>query len=188
MLDPARIVVLGGGGSRRLGHDKLAARLGAATVLDVLLSSLAASHPGAPLMVVGAERPTGTPVTWRREHPPGGGPVAGVAVAVADLDPGAVVAVVAGDQPFAAPALAVLLTALGDRPDGAIGVDPSGHDQPLLAVYRVGALQRGIGVESAGRSVRSVLSTLTVVRVPLQAKWCLDVDTAADLATVRAHL
>lgn len=189
--DPLRrVVVLAGGGSRRLGHDKMAAALGDTTVLDTLLDAVARHQQHVPVVVVGPQRSTRTEVGWRREHPPGGGPVAGLAAAIADLDPPDVVGVVAGDQPFAAPALGVLLAALraDELADAAIGVDPGGHDQPLLGVYRAGPLQRAIGEVAAGRSVRSVVGALAVVRVPLQVQWCLDVDTAADLAAVRAAL
>lgn len=179
-----RVVVLGGGGSRRLGQDKLAAQLGASTVLDTLLAGLVGVLADAQITVVGPARPTCVPVRWCQESPPGGGPVAGLAAALPD-DPDAVVGVVAGDQPFAAAALPVLLGARGQA-DAAIGVDSSGRDQPLLGAYRTGPLRAAIGAQASGRAVHSVLSQLTVVRVSLDAAWCLDVDTAADLATARA--
>ena len=177
------VIVLGGGDSQRLGHDKLAALLGEVTVLDTLLAGLASALPGVPVSVVGPQRATLLPVTWCREEPVGGGPVAGLAVAL-PLDPDAVVAVVAGDQPFAAAALAPLGSALGSS-DGAIGVDPSGRDQPLLSIYLAGPLRLAVGAQPAGQSVRSMLSRLRVVRVPLEGRWCLDVDTAADLDAAR---
>lgn len=184
-LPLARVVVLAGGGSRRLGHDKLAAALGSGTVLDALLTGLAAAAPGVPVTAVGPPRTTALPVTWVREEPAGGGPVAGLVAGLAGLDDTAVVAVLAGDAPFAAPALGPLAAALRDT-DAAVGTDPDGHDQPLLALYRVGPLRRAVGPRAAGSSVRSVLGRLTAVRVPLAPLWCLDVDTADDLAAVRA--
>ena len=90
----------------------------------------------------------------------------------------------AGDQPFVGPALPLLLAARGDA-DAAIGVDPSGSDQPLTGCYRVGPLRRAVGADPAGRSVRSLLTALTVVRVALSVPASLDVDTAADLAQAR---
>ena len=63
----ALVVVLGGGGSRRLGHDKLAALIGDSSVLDTLLAGLAAALPAVPVAVVGPERATALPVTWCRE-------------------------------------------------------------------------------------------------------------------------
>ena len=181
------VIVLGGGGSRRLGHDKLAASIGDLSVLDTLLAGLANALPGVPVAVVGPERATSLPVTWSREEPAGGGPVAGLAAALGLApagDPRAVVAVVAGDQPFAAPALPLLVAALAGH-DGAMGVDPSGRDQPLLAAYRCGPLRQAVGAQPAGQSMRAMVSRLTVVRVPLEGQWCLDVDTAADLDAAR---
>lgn len=183
-----QVVVLAGGSSRRLGEDKLAATLGSSTVLDTLLLGIAAVLPQVPVTVVGPERAAAVEVTWRREHPTGGGPLAGLGAALTDVDQLAVVLALAGDQPFASPALPVLLAALaaaGTSADAAIGVDPTGHDQPLLAAYRAGPLNQAMGAAPGGRSVRDVVGRLTVVRVPLPARWCLDVDTAADLAVAR---
>ena len=179
------MVVLAGGGSQRLGHDKLAAALGRAgggvTVLDALLTGVRDALPLVDVTAVGPLRTTTQPVTWVREDPPGGGPVAGLSAGLVGLDDGDVVVVLAGDQPFVGPALPLLLDALGDA-EGAIGVDPSGADQPLTGCYRVGPLRQAVGADPAGRSVRSVIVALTVVRVPLSAQASLDVDTAADLA------
>ena len=177
------MIVLGGGGSRRLGQDKLAAQLGATTVLDTLLAGLVDVLGAPSITVVGPARPTCVPVRWRQESPPGGGPVAGLALALPD-DPSAVVTLVAGDHPFAAAALPVLLGARRGA-DAAIGVDPSGRDQPLLGAYLSGPLRSAIGPQPHGLAMRPVVSRLTVVRVPLDAQWCLDVDTAADLAAAR---
>ena len=180
------MVVLAGGGSTRLGHDKLAATLGRrVTVLDTLLAGVRDALPTVDVTAVGPHRTTGAPVTWVREDPPGGGPVAGLSAGLGGLDDDDVVVVLAGDQPFVGPALPQLLEALGQA-DAAIGVDPSGADQPLTGCYRVGPLRRAVGAEPAGRSVRSLLASLTVVRVALSAHAGLDVDTVADLAAARA--
>ncbi len=180
------MLVLAGGGSRRLGHDKLAATLGrGVTVLDALLAGVHDALPLVDVTAVGPRRTTTQPVTWVREDPPGGGPVAGLAAGLVGLDDGDVVVVLAGDQPFVGPALPLLLAARGDA-DAAIGVDPSGSDQPLTGCYRVGPLRRAVGADPAGRSVRSLLTALTVVRVALSVPASLDVDTAADLAQARS--
>ncbi len=182
---PARVIVLAGGGSRRLGHDKLTATIGGdVTVLDNLLAGVRAALPLVDVTAVGPQRTTTQPLTWVREDPPGGGPVAGLAAGLAGLADGDVVVVLAGDQPFVGPALPSLLAALGDA-DAAIGVDPSGADQPLTGCYRVGPLRGAVGADPAGRSVRSLLTALSVVRVALTARASLDVDTAADLARAR---
>jgi molybdopterin-guanine dinucleotide biosynthesis protein A len=191
------VVVLAGGGSRRLGQDKTRVLVGALPVLDRLLSGLAEVVPGVPVVVVGPQRPTAAPVTWCREDPPGGGPVAGLAAGLAQPVPqretpvsdDGVLAVLAGDLPFAAPAVGLLLAALASAPagtDGALGVDPDGDDQLLIGVHRTGPLRRAVAARAGVGSVRGVVSRLSVVRVPLPSPMTLDVDTPEDLERARA--
>jgi hypothetical protein len=100
-----------------------------------------------------------------------------------------VVAVLAGDLPFAAPAVGLLLAALASAPagtDGALGVDSRGDDQLLVGVHRTGALRVAVAARSGVGSVRGVVSRLSVVRVPLPWPLTLDVDTAEDLEQARA--
>src|SRR5881409_3827494 len=80
---PRRVVVLAGGGSRRLGRDKLAEDLDGRPVLRALLDGVRAVAPDAEVVVVG---PPGRAVAGAivvREDPPGGGPVAGLAAGLA---------------------------------------------------------------------------------------------------------
>ena len=184
------VVVLAGGGSRRLGYDKISARLGDTTVLDHLLDGLVGALPGVPLVGVGPPRATRQAVTWVREDPPGGGPVAGLARALQELAPDdgpddGWLAVVAGDQPFAAQAVAVLAERAGRADADAVLALDDDRPQPLLGVYRVGALRAAIGNDAADRSVRSVARVLRVVEVPVPPGAARDVDTADDLAAAR---
>ncbi|MGL5857577.1 MAG: molybdenum cofactor guanylyltransferase [Angustibacter sp.] len=212
------VVVLAGGGSRRLGRDKLVQPLGfapvvqdagAGTVLSHLLHGLAGHLPGVPVIAVGPTRPlpggadsrsagasgSGAAVRWVREDPAGGGPVAGLARGLVELpDLGAdgqsasgLVVVLAGDQPFAAAGVPLLLEASHGRPDldGVLGRGPDGVDQPLLAAYRIAPLLIAIGDAPAGRSMRSVLAALRITSVPVPERTTVDVDTAADLAHAR---
>ncbi len=184
-----RVVVLAGGGSTRLGHDKTRAELAGVPVLDHLLRGLAEVLPGVPVTVVGQPRPTTVPVGWAREHPPGGGPVAGIAAGAAGLPDDGVLGVLAGDLPFAAPALARLALALdaaGDAVDTVLARDASGRDQLLLGVHRWGRLRAAVGDEPAGRSVRSVVAALVVRHLDASAQETLDVDTPGDLERARA--
>lgn len=179
------MVVLAGGDSRRLGRDKLAVVLAGRSVLDHLLDGVRAAAGGVPVVAVGPSRPTDVPVTWVREQPAGGGPVAGLARAL-ELAPSneALVAVVAGDQPFAGEGLAALLTACSPEAadvEGWLGVDGDGREQPLLALYRCGALRRAVGAWPAGRSVRSVVRELAVSGVAVPALATLDLDTEDDV-------
>jgi molybdopterin-guanine dinucleotide biosynthesis protein A len=191
------VVVLAGGGSTRLGQDKTRADVGGVAVLDRLLVGLGEVMAGVPVVVVGPERPTVRPVLWCREEPPGGGPVAGLAAGLAQPvgDPptpvpdDGLLAVLAGDLPFAAPALTLLLAAVAAAPpgtDGALGVDSGGDDQLLVGVHRAGALRRAVAAQSAAGAVRAVVRRLSVVRAPLPWPLTLDVDTADDLERARA--
>jgi molybdenum cofactor guanylyltransferase len=186
------VVVLAGGASRRLGQDKLAARLGERTVLDHLLLALGRALPDVAVVCVGAPRDTQRQVTWRLEDPPGGGPVAGIACALAHLggaDDGWL-AVVAGDQPFAAAAVALLAreaSQAGPDVEAVLAVDGD-RRQPLLAAYRTAPLRAAIGGEAANRSVRSVVQRLRVLEVAVPSGSALDVDTPTDLEAARRAL
>jgi molybdopterin-guanine dinucleotide biosynthesis protein A len=114
--------------------------------------------------------------------------VAGLAAAVAVLDVDLVV-VGAGDAPFAGEAVPELLAALGNGLDGAIGVDPQGRDQPLLAVYRLDAVRAALPAEPAGARLRDLVARLHLARVPVGPRPALDLDTPDDLeAAVRLLL
>jgi molybdenum cofactor guanylyltransferase len=186
------VVVPAGGGSRRLGRDKLAVEVGGATVLDRLLEGLAAQLPDVPVVVVGPERPTRRRVAWAREDPPGGGPAAALASALADGPTSGLVLVVAGDLPFGADAVPALRAA--EREDTAadawVAVDGAGVVQPLLGLYRAAALRVALRADAtggpAGRSVRGLLSGMRVAPVAVPARATLDVDTEDDLRAVRA--
>jgi molybdopterin-guanine dinucleotide biosynthesis protein A len=185
------VVVLAGGGSRRLGRDKLTADLDGRGVLEVLLDGVRTRAPGADLVVVGPADRASAGALVVREDPPGGGPVAGLAAGLADglgrgLADDDLVAVLAGDQPFAAAALPALTAACGRAGvDGAVGVDADGRVQPLLGVYRAGPLRRAVGPVPHGARVRDVVARLVLVRTPVPSSAALDVDTAQDLQRAR---
>lgn len=196
------VVVLAGGAARRWsGRDKTAVLLAGRTVLEHAVRGLALGA-GVALADVVVAAPDAHParaglpgVAWVRERPAGGGPVAGLAAAVGVLGPAARLVVVgAGDAPFAGAAVPRLLAALdappdggstgpGDRPDGAIGVDPQGRDQPLLGVFRVGALRAALpDGDPAGARLRDVVAQLRLARVAVSAREALDLDTPEDLS------
>ncbi|TWP34202.1 molybdenum cofactor guanylyltransferase [Leekyejoonella antrihumi] len=179
-LDGMTCVVLCGGTSRRFGGgDKTAAAFGPTTVLGHLLSELPSDLA---VICVGDERPTPRPVTWMREDPPHGGPVAAIAAALERID-SALVAVIAGDMPYAARGLAALRAALADAPApaSAVAVDSHGHRQPLLALHHTAVLRAALPETADGAAVRRVLEALTVVSVPVDDRAAADVDTPTDL-------
>ncbi len=176
------VVVLAGGRATRFGGDKLAAPLRGTTVLGHLLAAL---PPHWPVVVVGAARELPREVTWTCEDPPGGGPFAAVLAGVA-LVRTPLVAVVAGDMPDAAPALARLaevLHAAGPEVEAAVGVDDEGVPNSLLAVYRTGAVAGHAAHPTAGVPARTLLG-LPHVEVEVPGAPAHDVDTPADLATL----
>ncbi len=183
-------VVLAGGGSRRLGRDKLAVEVGGAAALDRLLDGLVAALPGVPIVCAGPRRATTQNVEWCLEQPPGGGPAAGLASALADRPASGLVAVLAGDLPFGAEALPALTAAPaggGAAAEAWLAIDPRGILQPLLGLYRSAALRPALARAGAGCSVRSLLEGLRVRSVVVPARALLDIDTEDDVVVVRAE-
>ncbi|MDQ1726050.1 MAG: hypothetical protein QOK14_95, partial [Frankiaceae bacterium] len=124
-------IVLAGGSSRRMGGgDKTALAVGGTPLLERVLAAVA----GAGLrIVVGEARPTTVPVTWAREEPPGGGPVAALAAGL-PLVRNDTVVLLAGDLPFLDLRSVEALVA-GVRADvgadGVVAVDDGGAPQWL---------------------------------------------------------
>jgi molybdopterin-guanine dinucleotide biosynthesis protein A len=177
-------IVLCGGTSRRLaGRDKTRESLAGTTVMDHLLDAL---PPAWAVVCVGEERPTTRAVIWRRESPPEGGPVAGIAAGLLAVD-SSVCVVVGGDMPFAAAALPVLLDELRAQPglDAVLAVDPRGRAQPLLAAYRFEALRAALPGEPGGARLMAVVDALVTGTVACEAPATLDVDTPEALEQAR---
>jgi molybdopterin-guanine dinucleotide biosynthesis protein A len=182
-------VVLCGGAGRRFGGDKTRADLAGSPVLDHVLDGL---PPGWPVLCVGESRPTVRRVTWCREDPPGGGPVAAIAAALSLVE-GPVVVVLGGDMPYAAapaPGLATLLAegAEGPELEAVLGRDGGGRLQPLLAAYRTEALRAAVPQHAAGTPVMRLLDSLRTLVVALPDGAALDVDTTEDLDRARHRL
>lgn len=177
------VVLAGGTGSRLGGVDKAALEVGRQTLLARVLTAVAAADR---CVCVGPARETATTVTWCREQPPGGGPVAALAAAMPYLS-AEVAVLLAVDLPLVdAVTVAALVAAVADH-DGAVGQDASGRAQPLLAAYRRLALARALASlpTVAGASMRDLTSRLSLCQVPVGLA-ALDCDTADDLAAARA--
>ncbi|MCX2179225.1 molybdenum cofactor guanylyltransferase [Streptomyces sp. SKN60] len=199
-------LVLAGGAARRLGGaDKPGVRVGGRPLLDRVL---AGCRDARRTVVVAAPRATARPVEWAREEPPGGGPVAALDAGLrrlaepagpgADSDPAApLVLVLSADLPFFdAAAARLLVTTLAAAPDaeGAVTVDADGREQPLVAVYRAGALRRALTRAAdahggpAGLPLRRVTGELRTVSVPAGGAASFDCDTWEDIVTARARI
>lgn len=180
-------IVLAGGSARRLGGvDKPSLQVGAMTLLERAITAVAGADR---VVVVGPRRTTAVPVTWCREEPPGGGPVAAIAAGLDGVG-AELVAVVASDLPFlTADVVHGLLLAAGDG-DGALLVDDAGRDQLLVGAWRASALRTAMPPVAAGARLGAVLAGLHPVRVPASADpgqpppW-FDCDTDEDVATAR---
>jgi len=144
-------------------------------------------------------------LAWVREDPPGGGPAAGLAAGLTALDaldpldplnavdPGRRIeqaVVLAGDLVFAGSAVPRLLAALAlpdaDADihadiDAAVGLDPGGRRQPLLAAYHVPALRGRLAGLVTNVSMRSILAGLRVAEVAVTAQEAFDLYTPRSL-------
>ena len=172
-------IVLAGGGSRRMGADKLTMDVGGATMLDRVLSAVAGAGR---LVVVGPRRDTTVDVIWCREEPAGGGPAAGLRAGLDHVGDEPVV-VLAGDQPFAdGSVVAALLAGIGSA-QGAVAVDATDRPQWLCSAWRAAALRRAaLGPDV---SLRATLGALDWRPVRMDEPATFDCDTPQDLRRAR---
>jgi molybdopterin-guanine dinucleotide biosynthesis protein A len=179
-------VVLCGGAGHRFGGDKTQALAAGVPLLDHVLVALPAEWP---LVCVGPARPTAREVTWCREEPPGGGPVAALAAGLAHATTTTAV-VLGGDMPHSGSAATALAAALEAQPevDAVVGTDDEGRRQPLLAAYRVASVRRALPNPPGGTPMMRLLDQLVVAPLRLEAWASLDVDTAEDLAAAQHRL
>lgn len=185
-------VVLAGGAARRLGGvDKPAVSVGGRPLLDRVLAACADART---TVVVTDPRPTARPVTWAREDPPGGGPLAALDAGIRHTTAESVL-VLSADLPFLGEdTVRRLLAALRTGgADGALLTDADGRDQPLVAAYRVSALRRELAALArehdglSGLPLRRLTGALDLTRVP-DPVASFDCDTWDDIATARARI
>lgn len=187
-------VVLAGGAARRLGgRDKPGLLVGGATLLDHAVAACAGARR---TVVVGPERPTAAPVTWVREDPPGGGPVAALAAGLAAVS-APVTLLLAADLPFVTREVTERLVAAlsdpaevspGHPADAVLLTDATGRDQPLLAVYRTGALRKAVAAvgDPDGAPLRRVWAGLRAARMADPGRAAFDCDTWPQVRAARA--
>ena len=179
-------IVLAGGPARRLdGADKPALTVGGRSLLRRVLDAVA----GAERVVVVGPRPTEelpAHATWRREEPPGSGPVAAIAAGLGPLT-AEYLLVLAADLPFVAGAVPVLCDAVRGH-DAAALVDAGGRANYVAAAWRRDALVRALGVlgSPAGAAVRALYAGVDLVAVPDDG-WGADCDTWDDVRAARAR-
>ncbi|PZO97414.1 MAG: molybdenum cofactor guanylyltransferase [Corynebacterium urealyticum] len=169
------IVVLAGGKSTRMGADKAQVTVDGRRLIDRLWESLPDHCP----RVAVAPQKLGVPTV--SENPPFGGPVAGIAAGLRELDT-EWVAVLAVDAPGSAALLPQLAATIGGA-DCAVVVNAEGFDEPLCALWRRASLltaiaQTGERDVPAGALLRAARQ---VVRVPGTGAE-RDFDTPAQLS------
>ena len=184
-------VVLAGGRSTRLGGaDKPGLVVGQRTLLGSVISAVTAAGASR-VVVVGPERPVasggGGQVSYTREDPPGGGPVAALRCGLAEVSAPDVV-LVAADLPFLRPPHVTRLLA-GLAGTGVVLLDASGRPQWLASCWPAALLRAALGAYE-GCSLRGVLGPLEPAALPDETAagqpppW-LDCDTAEDLRVAR---
>ncbi|MEU9088836.1 NTP transferase domain-containing protein [Streptomyces sp. NPDC048428] len=186
-------IVLAGGAAKRLGGaDKPGVRVGGRALLDRVLSACAGAGT---TVVVGGRRPTARAVTWTREEPQGGGPLAALGAGVRHTAAERVL-VLSADLPFlGADTIGSLLEAAGQGDvEGAVCTDQDGRDQPLVAVYRAEPLRRELALVAtehgglAGLPLRLLTHELKLSRVAADPLASFDCDTWEDIASARARI
>ena len=174
------ILLAGGRASRLGGATKPLLRVGGRTLLRTGVDAVRAA--GARRVVVVAPVLDDTlEVTWAREDPPFGGPVAAIVAALVHVDAEEVF-VLACDLPTAGPAMALLGDPIPEGADGACLDD--GRRQWLIGRYRTAALRAAAsGVPEGGRdaSMRALLGGLRVEPVAADPALTRDIDTWEDL-------
>lgn len=190
-------LVLAGGASTRFGSDKLAARVGGRSLLELAVSAVAElSSEVVVVLAPGDERPLPrATVPVRRVADPEfhGGPLIGLLAGLEAVREPIVVAV-GGDMPSLAPAvLAALVRALGASPGG---VDAAVLVQRSTARPLPVALRKGAATDAARRLVadgeRSLMALIRILttRDLAEGEWrgldpeaatLRDVDRPEDL-------
>ena len=166
------VIVLSGGTNKRFGSDKSQALLNGVTLLNHVLSFIPA---GIKTVIVGKDV---------FEQPPLGGPVAGIARGVQEVDTD-YVAIAAVDMPYGSSLFPQLLEAITD--DAAMPVDSQGFKQPLCGIYRRQALLAALAKlgDVHGQSMRALCDLLLINEISVDAGALVDIDTPEDL--INAH-
>lgn len=177
-------IVLAGGTARRMqGADKPALDVGGLSLLERVLAAVADASR---TVVVGPARAVSREVTWCREDPVGGGPVAAIAAAVPCVRE-AVTVVLAADLPYVAPAVPALLAALVTPSEVACLVDAGGRVNHLAAAWRTSALRAALTAtgDTHGMPARALIAGKDMIEVPDLAGWGRDCDTWDDIGEAR---
>lgn len=176
----AAILLAGGRAVRMDGADKASVEHDGRTLLEHALEALV---DAAEVVVVGDPVPTTRPVTFTRESPRYGGPVAALLTGVdALLRPPTVLGVLAVDMPRVDAATFVRLREAAAGRDGAFLTDPGGRRQlaGVLDAARLEAVRPDLEHQH-DMAMRELLAGLDLADVPPVGGEGRDVDTWEDL-------
>lgn len=181
VLESFCAVVLAGGRAARLGGvDKASVEVGGRTLLAHALDAVV---DAAEVVVVGDPVPTERPVTFVREDPRHGGPVAALLTGRdALLRRTATLAVLAVDMPHVTPWTVRRLHEAAAGRDGAALHDPDGRRQlaMVLDLARLDAV-RPDHEQQHGAALHRLLAPLDLAAVVAEGREHRDLDTWADL-------
>ena len=176
----AAIVLAGGRAERLDGADKASVEYQGRTLLEHAIEALA---DAAEVVVVGDPVPTTRPVTFVRESPRYGGPVAALLTGRdALLGSPPVLGVLAVDMPKVTPWTFRRLHHAATGHDGAFLTDADGHRQlaGVLDAGRLDAVRPDVEAQH-DMALRALLADLDLVLVPPVGDEGRDVDSWADL-------
>ena len=187
------ILLAGGRASRLGGAIKPLLDIGGRSLLHRAIDAaqLAGCHP---VTIAGPVLDDTLAVTWVREDPPFGGPVAGIVAALHSWDPETSpewTLVVACDLPGIGAATVRLvrdILLLPSDTDGMCLGDVGSRPQWLIGAYRTAALRRaGAALPNGGHGarVRDLLEDLAITVVAAPPHETTDVDTWEDVNQAR---
>lgn len=184
------VLLAGGTAARMDGIDKASIELGGRTLLEICLDAFLDADE---VVVVGPRTVRTTrPVTFTREDPPLGGPVAGLLTGVDMLlRPPQLIGVLAVDMPRVSPytfrRLREATAGHEGGHDGAFLNDPSGRRQlcGVLTAEALGRVRPDLEGQH-GMSLRSLLADLDLAEVAAIGDEARDIDTWADLRDLGA--
>jgi molybdopterin-guanine dinucleotide biosynthesis protein A len=176
----AAVLLAGGRGVRMGGVDKASVEHRGRPMLEHALDALL---DAAEVVVVGDPLPTGRPVTFTRESPRYGGPVAALLAGRDALSrTPRLLGVLAVDMPRVTRSTFLRLQEAAAGRDGAVLVDAGGRRQlaGVLDCARLDQIRPGAGAEH-GMALHRLLADLDLADVAPEDDEGRDVDTWADL-------
>ncbi len=176
-MERIRVVILAGGQSRRMGHDKASLPFGGGTFLTHLVNVYQATFP----VSVSVARRGQFDTAGAEEIAdlvPGQGPLAGLQAAFRQTDAD-IIFFTATDLPFGSPALAEALLSLLGEHQAAVIRRSDGKIEPLFAAYRRSVLPDAEENLAQGRRALSALLE------KLDVRW-IDEDELAGFDLNRA--